>query len=264
MNVSASVQAYFVKLGLSEQTPLLYAALTEFGPQTISELSRSSGVERTRIYRLLDELKSANLIEINQEYKHGIVKAAPLDNLQIMLAQKEQEVSDLHDLLPLIEQQLSPGGSDASSTQVRFYRGATGIKQMLWNETKAKGEILSILSEGIQLKTKSKFFERWVSRCNDRELQFRSIVGERFTTGQEQWYAAHINDGLQNWKGRKIDSCVFPVTHSTLIYDDIVGYFYWDKDEIFGIEIQNQLIASAQVSLFEMLWQQGKSIDTRS
>jgi len=84
---SQLVQTYFAKLGLAPEIADIYLALYAQGPQTISELSRSSGVERTRIYRLIDSLMEHNLIEVETQYKRGIIKAAPISNLNILISQ---------------------------------------------------------------------------------------------------------------------------------------------------------------------------------
>ncbi len=86
----SAVRTYFSKLGLEREIADIYLALHAHGPQTISALSRNSGVERTRIYRLVDKLLLSNLIELESHSKRGIVKAAPVSNLRILINQKEQ------------------------------------------------------------------------------------------------------------------------------------------------------------------------------
>lgn len=82
------LREYFSKLGLEPEIAELYLALHTYGPQSISELSRRSKVERTRIYRLIDVLAEANLIEVETHYKRSILRAAPVSNLQILLSKK--------------------------------------------------------------------------------------------------------------------------------------------------------------------------------
>jgi sugar-specific transcriptional regulator TrmB len=71
---TAVLRTYFRKLGLEPEVADLYLALHAYGPQTISELSRHSKVERTRIYRLIDVLLEANLIEVETHYKRSILR----------------------------------------------------------------------------------------------------------------------------------------------------------------------------------------------
>src|SRR5260370_714920 len=127
----------------------MYLALHAHGPQPISALSRTSGVERTRIYRLIDKLMDSNLVEVETRYKRGVIKAAPVANLQILISQKEQELKGLQDELGLIEQVLARNSLSSPATRVQFYQGPEGVKQMFWNQTKAKSENLSILYENM-------------------------------------------------------------------------------------------------------------------
>jgi sugar-specific transcriptional regulator TrmB len=256
MHEAGTIRTYFAKLGLDAEIADLYLALHEHGPQTISELSRSSGVERTRIYRLIDKLMASNLIEVESHYKRGVIKAAPIANLHILITQREQELRALQDELGLIEQVLARNSLSSPATRVQFYQGPAGAKQMFWNETRSKTEVLSILYQNMQIKTNSTFFERWVATCNEKDMRFHSLISDNFIASQEEWYNAHKNERLKNWEGRYISPDTFPITHGMVIYDDVVAYFNWKDDEVFGIEIYNKEIADAQRRLFEMLWTQ--------
>lgn len=249
------IRTYFGKLGLEAEIADLYLALHAHGPQTISELSRNSGVERTRIYRLIDKLLESNLVEVESHHKRGVIKAAPIANLHILISQKEQELKSLQDELGLIEQVLARNSLSSPATRVQFYQGAEGAKQMFWNETTATTPVDCILFENMQIKTNSVFFERWVKRCNERNLHFRGIVGDAFLESQKEWYATHKNERLQHWEQRYVAKDVFPITHSVIVYDSVVAYYNWKDGEIFGIEIYNQEIADTQRQFFEMLWE---------
>lgn len=251
---TTAIHTYFAKLGFEPEIADLYLALHTYGPQSISELSRNSKVERTRIYRLIDKLLDSNLIEVESHYKRGIIRAAPIANLHILITKKEQELKSLQDELELIQQVLARNSLNSPATRVQFYSGPEGAKQMFWNETKAKTEILSVLYENMQIKTNSAFFERWAAACNDKGLHFRGVVGDEFLASQENWYSTHQNERLKHWEQRYIAKHDFPITHSTIIYDEIVAYFNWKDGEIFGIEIYNKDIANAQRAFFDMLW----------
>lgn len=258
VDIEDSIRNYFESLGLEPEVGDIYLTLSIRGGQTISELSRNSGVERTHIYRLLDTLQNANLIEIDSEYKHGILRAAPLSNVHILLAEKSQQLQTLQDDLPLLEAALTKNRLQAPRSSVQFYRGEAGVKQMLWNETNANSEIRGILYQNIQLKTKSKFFERWTDKCNERGLHFRGIISDEFQRNQRAWYEGIVKERLAHWTPRYVSPAQFPITHSTIMYDDVVGYFNWQDDEIFGIEVHNADIACTQKAFFELLWQQSR------
>lgn len=256
-----AIRAYFFKLGLSSEIADIYLALHAHGKQTISELARNSGVERTRIYRLIGELETSGLIEVEKQYKRNIFAAAPITNLQILLTQKEQELHELRSELHGLQNVLSEHSLRSPATKVQAYRGTEGLKQMLWNETRTKGENLSILYENMQSRTNLAFFERWTKAMGERNIKSRSIIGGNFVRTQQNWYKKHANKRMSNWEGRYIPDGVFPITHSTVIYNDVTSYYNWKDGEIFGIEIHNQEIANAQRQFFEILWMQGLRID---
>jgi hypothetical protein len=252
----AAIRTYFAKLGLETEVADLYLALHTAGPQTISQLSRSSGVERTRIYRLIPELMDSSLIEVETHAARGILKAAPIANLTILISKREQELKSLQDELQLVEQVLARNSLSSPATRVQFYHGAEGAKQMLWNETKAKSEVLGMLYEVTQVKTHDKFFERWVNACNEADIRFRGVIGDHFRASQAAIDTADDTEHLKHWSVRYIDPQAFPITHSTFMYDDVVAYYNWKDDEIFGIEIYNKDIAATQRAMFELLWRQ--------
>lgn len=259
-NDSNPIRDYFARLDLESEIADIYLALNTYGPQSLLQLARNAKVERTRLYRLIDILTENNLVEINLEYKRKIYKAAPLSNLQILLAKKEQTVRDLRQELAQLQAMYTPQVLHSPLTNVQFYRGPDGIKQMFWNQTKGRSENLSILFENMQIMSNAAFFERWAERCNQHGLVFRSLVGDHFLQAQRNWYTRHDNQKLRHWQGRYLTDKVFPVTHSTVTYDDVVAYYNWKDGEVFGIEIHNQEIAQAQRNVFEMLWRQGQPI----
>lgn len=256
-----AIRAYFFKLGLSSEIADIYLALHAHGPQTISELSRNAGVERTRIYRLMGELRENNLVEVESHYKKSIITPAPVSNLQILIAKKEHELHELRDGLQDLQETLSNATLHTTATKIKAYRGVEGLKQMYWNQTRGKTENLSILYENMQVRTNLTFFERWVRTCNERDLKFRGVICDNFVKTQQSWYGRHSNERLTRWQSRYIPEGVFPITHSTVVWDDVTSYYNWKHGEVFGIEIHNKEIAQAGRQFFEMLWTQGLPVD---
>jgi hypothetical protein len=155
-----------------------------------------------------------------------------------------------------MSQDFSAATLDIPTTKVQFYRGIEGSKQTLWNQTRAKTETCSILHENIQTRAYATFFERWVQRCNERNMHFRGIVDDNYINTQKSWYATHQNERLKNWQSRYIAPDVFSVHHSTVVYDNVVCHYIWKDNEIFSIEIHNAEIAEAQRQYFNLLWKQ--------
>ncbi|HSW99046.1 MAG TPA: helix-turn-helix domain-containing protein [Candidatus Saccharimonadales bacterium] len=251
-----AIRTYFAKLGLEREIADLYLALHTDGPQTISALSRSAQVERTRIYRLIDKLLASNLIEVEMHYKRGVIKAAPIANLHILINQKEQELRALQDELGLVERVLARNSLSSPATRVQFYRGPEGIRQMLWNELQATDTLLGYHYQILDSGVGNAFMHRWAAEVESRGLQRRVMFGEAYVAS---WRAR--KPAGQRIKGiayHYLPADVLPITHSCDVYDDVVAYYNWQDGEVFGIEIHNKQIAAAQRRLLEGLWAQSR------
>jgi sugar-specific transcriptional regulator TrmB len=258
-NQKDAIRTYFAKLGLEAEIADIYLALHTHGPQTISALARTAKVERTRIYRLLEHLTETNLVEVEMDVKRGIIKAAPVANLRILINQREEELKNLHDELGLVEQILARNSLSDPASRVQFYRGPEGIRQMLWNELEAKTEVLGYNYRILEEATGKKFMERWTDTFEERRLGQRLLLNDDFA---QSWQEGKSSIGTHRQvKGiayHVIQPSVFRIRHSCDIYDDVTAYYHWKADEVFGIEIYNQDIADSQRQMFELLWPQSK------
>jgi len=257
----ALIRTFFATLELEPEIADIYIALYTHGPQTISELARNSGIERTRIYRLSDKIASSGLIELETQYKRTIYKAAPISNIQILITKKEQQLRALKSSAPKMTSMFSAPARDLSATKVQFYYGADGAKQVFWNQTKATTETVAILHENMQNKTGASFFERWVHRCNERQLKHRGIISDAFIATQKDWYRAHNNERLANWEAHYMPDATFPITHSTIVYDNVTVHYNWRDAEVFALEIYNRLIADTHRRYFELLWRLAQPVN---
>ncbi|HJQ08928.1 MAG TPA: helix-turn-helix domain-containing protein [Candidatus Saccharimonadales bacterium] len=243
---TAAVRSYFAKLGFEKEIADLYLALHTHGPQNISELSRTSKVERTRIYRLIDTLLKSNLIEVETHYKRGVIKAAPIANLHILITQKEQELKSLQDELELIQQVLARNSLSNPASQVQFYHGPEGVRQMLWNVLKAKSEIVGYTYRILDEITGRTFMERWAVSFKERDLRMRLLLSDEFA---KSWYENKPKvvqrRRVTGITYNLIDAQNFEITHSCKVYDNTIAYFNWKDNEVFGIEIYNKDIAAA-------------------
>ncbi|HEX6461799.1 MAG TPA: helix-turn-helix domain-containing protein [Candidatus Saccharimonadales bacterium] len=257
------IRDYFLQLGFEPEVADIYVALNDNGPQNISDLARHSGVERTRIYRLIDVLTENNLIEIETHYKRSILKAAPLSNMQILLSKKEEELYKLQAGFEQVQRAITQHEQSKHATQVQFYKGIEGLKQMFWNETRSTNSNVAIFYENIQHKIKRTFFERWVREFNRRGIASRSIVGDHFLESQKQWYKHKDNERVAKFESRYVSADIFKIAHSTVVYDNVVAYYNWHDGLDFGIEIYNQEIADTQRQFFELLWQRATPISNK-
>lgn len=253
---TTAIRDYFAKLGFSAEIADIYLALHSHGPQTLSQLARSSGVERTRIYRLMDELITSNLVETEAEYKRGVIKAAPIANLHILINDKEREVAALKEELGLIEQVLGRNQLSSPTTRVQVYRGPEGIRQMIWNilrsTTPIYGYHFHILDEYIG----RPFMSRWSDEFAERRLHCNLLVSDDYVQSWKSYVSERGGSRIRGIQYNYLSPDLFPITHSSNVYNDVTAYFNWQGGDVFGIELYNQQVADAQRVLMRGLWEQ--------
>lgn len=238
----ATVRAYFAKLGLEPEIADLYLALHTHGPQSMSELSRSSGVERTRIYRLVDSLLDSNLIELEAHGRRGVMKAAPIANLTILIKKREEELHSLQDELGLIEQVLGRNSLSAPGLRLQLFQGVDGIEDLLQRQIQGTHEQRLLLHESLPRHTGTDFWKRW--------LQLPTGMTGRMISNQKS--ATGLPDP---WQSAIIAPAVCTIRHTTALYGDVTAYFIEKDGNFFGLEIHSPEVTATQQQLFELLWQ---------
>ena len=220
LNDVIAFRNYFAKLGLEQEIADIYLSLYSNGPQNISALSRSSGIERTRIYRLIDKLLDSNLVELEMQNKRGLIKAAPISNLRLLINQRQEKLKNLTDELELLEQTMSRSSLSHANTRVQFFFGAAGIRQMLELEHATKTDVIGYLPFELEALVGKKFWGNYQTALKKRETK------------------------------QIIVTAPAGATHACLVYDDVIAYIF-AEGELYGLQIHDAGLATAQRQLIQ-------------
>jgi hypothetical protein len=142
--------------------------------------------------------------------------------------------------------------SGVVGTQVRYYRGTAGIKQIMWNETKAKGEILGYTYRNMEEVAGVPFFKTWVAEIEKNGIISRDLRSDTFLSSMEAPGYERVHIDKSSW--RYLPEKIMSLRHNLDIYNDVVAIYYWDENDVMGIEIQNQKMADTQRSIWETMW----------
>lgn len=251
------IYKYVHNLGFSPIESRIYLALIEAGPLTISELARRAGVERTALYRLLPHLTERGLIEELLEQKSKRYEAASPNIIEKIVAGQKDRVETLDKNFSKFVQELD-SRTGRRETKTRYYRGVEGIKQILWNETKAKGPIVAYTYRNLEEVVGVKYFRKYAAEIEKNRLTMRDLRSDAFLASMKEpkFVRIHIEGGT--W--RYLPDKILHLTHNMDIYDETTAIYYWEDNDVFGIEIQNKQIADTQRSIFEALWKIAKKL----
>lgn len=245
------------KMGFSLEAAKVYQALVLRGAMSLSELSRESGVERTRLYRQVPDWVAQGLLQELLAYKSRRYAAVEPAMLASKLGEQKKRIEELELQLPEIEK-LANETMSKQKTKVKYYRGIEGIKQILWNESKARSEVVGYTYRNLIEVVGKEFFEEYARELEKNKVKMRDLRADAFmeSTKSESFVRRHIEHS--GW--RYLPDSTMRLTHNLDVHDDVVAMYYWDDNDVWGVEIQNARMAEMQRSIFETLWGIAKEV----
>lgn len=240
-------------INLSTEQAMLYLELLR-GPNTHLRLAHGTGINRTKVYRLANDLEKRGLISRRTDDRGTFLVAADPANLEVQLVTKEEKLKEqrqaFNELLPLLG---ALRGDHSSDFVVHTYHGVEGFKQMLWHELKTKGENL-IFGNGTidDLISDQQWAEKHRTMTVKAGYRVREILnpetkGPIFT----------LNETFlqKNYRYRYIPFSLMTCLQQIAIYNDTVGIYNWKEEKKVGLEIVNASFAHMMRQNFEHYWQ---------
>lgn len=221
-----------------------------------------SGISRTQVYRLLDQLKQKGLVEEVIDENRRLAKAVSPDQLSKLVYQHEQISRKLQQDLPQVQNLLhSLQAAPQPGTKVSYYRGRSGIHHMLYNILDSQTEIVGYTYVNLTPFTGKKFARYFAEEFAAAKLTMRDIYSDTYLDSIGGPDELKRNDHGFLSKHPTVTSRYLPreklnIDHQIDIHDDTVSIYDWHENEIFGIEITNQKVANLQRQIFELLWNQ--------
>ncbi len=246
------IQQHLALLGLDETEINIYVNLSSLGAQTPLELSRKSGLNRSKIYRYLERLKDKKLIEdVDTGWGLKIQVARP-QNLELMLKEKEAELKEQKEIIPALLTELKALAPKLQEGfQIKSYHGVEGLKQMMWNQLSAKGEILQFTFETRNEVVGKNFAEKVREEQVLRGIRLYEI--ENATDQGKFWYTK-VRDFSRYYESRHISPKTLAIQQNLAIYNETVSIMNWLGENKSGLEIVNLAFAKTQREVFWEFW----------
>ncbi len=249
-------KSYLSKLGFDEESILILESLFTHDKQSVLELSRDTGIERTKVYRLIDELLKNGFVVVVKGYKRNYYKIAPIEKFENEKDKFNKMANELVEDWAKFAHTISSLNTKQNPTSVNYYRGVNGIKQVLWNELKAQDKLYSFTYRNLVEIVGLKFFREWEDEFEERGLVCLDLRTQEFE--KSDVVPAHRGYN-RTWDQIRYLPKNHP--HMTLavdIYNDTVVVYDWRDNDIFAVEIQNQKFADFMKVVFKSFWQQAK------
>lgn len=243
-------------LGLSEIDIRIYLHVLKSGTQSVYRIAKELQISRSTMYGLVTQLVHKGLLAwVYQNNKSKYVSAVEPKDLKHIVDEKRHEANEINDSLHLVQQYIDTTRNTSFFTDVRYFTGAKGLEQIVWNTLESKENAIC----GYSAFNRNDYLSKQFIAVHRREAQRRQgvnhcIVNEqRFSTGRHylKEYPLEV---------RFIPASVVAIKGDIYLYDNVYAMSFFSGNSIFGFEIVNQEFVDVQKSLFNNLWNQAKSL----
>jgi HTH-type transcriptional regulator, sugar sensing transcriptional regulator len=232
------------KIGMSDKSAKVYLAALELGDSTIQQLANKSGIKRTTLYYLLDELlQFGALKQTVRRKKTYYIAESPAG----LLKRTRERISEFEDVLPQLE---NFQNRIHKKPRTYFLFGAIGFKQAWDKIFESKSRTYSIITEGENFLdfVKEKYIINEIIQTKKAlGFQSRQII-------TESTYAKKIvlKDKIEN-RTSKIVPIYYKFPFTTVIGDDVIVFISSKFDNSIMI-VENMDLVKTFKNMFDLIW----------
>jgi sugar-specific transcriptional regulator TrmB len=262
MNTYQQTLDVLQRSGLSSEAAEVYLFLCK-EIATHLRVSRYTGINRTKVYRIVQDLEQLGLITRQTDDRGTFLKASDAGVLELELTAKEHQIqearADLRQILP--ELQLLSQPTNGLMT-IRTYEGVEGLKQMCWHELKAREVTYTLGSGSIEDLIPNHY---WAEKHRALSVEAGYRVLEIINTSDKHNVTFTSNqDYMQQYQCRLLNDDILYLARQTVIYNDTVAIYHWREEQKVGVEIINKEYASMMKTIFEAYWNLSRPVESNA
>lgn len=234
-------------LNLGNDEARLYLELLR-EPATHLKLARATGINRTKVYRLADQLEKRSLISVRADDRGTFLVASDPATLEVELVTQEEEIKSRREAFESLMPTLGLiQNNDTSSFIVNTYEGEEGFKQMLWHELKTRGENFMFGCGSLNdLVDNRHWIEQHQARVVEAGYHIRMLINP-----------GEIDKTFSIEKGyeyRIVNQDALLLRNQISTYNDTTSIYHWRERQKVGIEIINHDFAQIIRQMFDGYW----------
>lgn len=255
LNKTDNILAKLHKFGLSTDEAKVYVELLR-EPSTHLKLSHVTGVNRTKVYRIIADLEKKSLVSRRTDDRGTFLTASDPSALEVRLVSQEERIKQQRSTLTQLLPSLKALTTDTSRAfVVQTYEGIDGLKQMVWHELKAKGEIVSFGGQTIEDIIHDR---RWAEKHRGLTVEAGYKVRDLLNPNVDLPTFTNNAEFMKNYSYRQVSSEQIFFNEQTVIYNDTVSIYHWRENKKVGVEIISKTYANMMRSIFEHYWELAK------
>ncbi len=242
-------------LGFSHKESLIYVALLDLGRGTAAEISKKTGINRTTIYDIVEELERTGLVAQLGGVKKKTYRPEPPEKLPIILEKKAAHLRDMAKQSEGLVSMLQTVAAKApSKPKIKVYEGDKGLQSLYDASLLCKTYIRSFLTADALETFDPEYVHSYFERRARKGIKIKGILN---ASEASRGYKANSKKLLREINlvpNEKMD-----IVPEVYIYDDTISIF--SIKERLGVSIESKDIANAFKKLYDLAWERAEEYD---
>ncbi|HLD82211.1 MAG TPA: helix-turn-helix domain-containing protein [Patescibacteria group bacterium] len=231
-------------LGIQGKEQNVYLALLSLGEARVLDIAKKSGVKRSTIYDILNDLISRGLVT---SYTSKKVKIFVAESPQKIKANLEAKLANIDGALPELMSMYNVG---ETKPVVRMYEGKEGMRQIYENFLETKKKVIYSMGSSKKI-IDSLGSIGYSQRRVERKIMSKSLrMWEKETMERD-----FIADQKTKLREIRLLPKGFNINGSIYIHDNKVSVLSVGSDS-FSFVVENQNFADTMLEIFNFIWKQ--------
>lgn len=267
MDMSTSLASALGRFGLTDREVQVYEGLVQSGGATTAlALSRRTPIKRSTIYRILEQLKSKGLVFTQIGDKTTYYVAADANQFESLVSDYEQQAESLRQALPSLVAKLTSSRQTSYQTELRFFEGIRGMKQMQWRLRESKDANLLIFdAEKWDILLGKPFAESIREAVVQNNIVIYELQNPPYArpippSGRTDW-TDNVSYVKHHYRHRKLPNNLMTISQDIYIFPPRVHIYGYRHNDLFGIEIESRDFAQMLKEVFWQYWRHASIID---
>lgn len=259
-DIFSEIVSHLVQAGMSRDEAVVYTELTK-APSTHLKLSRTTGISRTKVYRITAKLEKLGIIIRRSDDRGKFLVAGDLEPLNEEVKRQQLAAETRRKALEKAVQAAPLLALDAENDfVVHTYTGIEGMRQMQWHELKAKKDLLALgYITYEELAGSHQWAEAFRARVAAAGYRTRELIG-RMPPSFEVHFT-QVTGYAERYAARRLVADDLPVHAPMVIYNNTVAIYQVDTERPFGVEIIHPGFAKTMACIFEQYWSRAEDVE---
>ena len=240
------LEKFLQEIGLSEKESTIYLHLLKVDSDSIANIAKTTNVNRTTVYPILDQLAQKGFVEEIVENEKSLYRAHAPDRIESFLQEQkikiEEQVHIATDMIPQLKGIMREGGQRPI---IEYYEGRDAIRKASLNYYDSDDEGGEVYLMYPRDEVETLFSDK--ERASAKELRLKKNV----TAHAIYTYSKGDYSSNKTGNSYRVDSKDFPIKSDISVYADKIRIHNLG-DKLGTVFIRNKDIADTLRSLFKL------------